>query len=177
MGKRRKFWVTCGPIDVTWRIYDPLSYYPSMTMRLCWQALAVATIFSTSLSAAEPDTDLLAKMSGKCSILRIAGRDYTCRAVAFFHNEEGRANFTIALDDPTDETHIITFSGENGRRSQDNLYQLPIDRILLNSKDRPKGDGLPVPFVELSTGMCKQVGNFATKQVSSISCTAMDKDD
>jgi hypothetical protein len=123
----------------------------------------------------ELDTDIFALMSGKCSTLKIAGRDFACRSVAFFHSEQGRTNFTIALDDPTDDSHIISFSGENGRREQDNLYELPIDRMLLNSKSRPKVDGLPVPFVEFSTGTCKQVGNFAMRQVSSISCNAMDR--
>jgi hypothetical protein len=47
--------------------------------------------------------------------------------------------------------------------------------MLLNSKDRPKVDGLPVPFVELSAGLCKQLGSFATRQVSSVSCSATDK--
>jgi hypothetical protein len=79
------------------------------------------------------------------------------------------------LDDPADNSHVISFSGVNGRREQDNLYELPIDRMLLNSKDRPKVDGLPVPFVELSAGICKQLGILATGQVSRISCTAMDK--
>src|SRR5258708_3714964 len=114
-------------------------------------------------------------MSGKCSTLKVSGRDFSCRAVAFFQSEQGRANFTIALDDAADDRHIITFSGAIGRRGQDNLYELQIDRMLLNSKDRPKVDGLPVPFVELSAGICRQLGNFATGQVSSISCTAMDK--
>jgi len=122
----------------------------------------------------EPDTIILAFMSGKCSKLKIAGRDFACRAVAFYQTEQGRANFTIALDDPNDDTHIITFSGENARREQDNLYELSVDRMLLKSKDRPKVDGLPVPFVESSTGICKQLGNFATGQVSSISCIATD---
>jgi hypothetical protein len=160
-----------------------------MTMRLCWQVFAVATIFFATPAVAEPshgsrpnetkpqepDADIFALMSGKCSTLKIAGRDFACRAVAFFHSEQGRTNFTIALDDPTDDSHVVSFSGENGRREQDNLYELPIDRMLLNSKDRPKVDGLPVPFVELSAGICKQLGNFATRQVSSISCTATDK--
>src|SRR5882762_10171348 len=121
----------------------------------------------------EPDTIVLAFMSGKCSKLKIAGRDFACRAVAFYQTEQGRANFTIALDDPADNTHIVTFSGENARKEQDNLYELSVDRMLLKSKDRPKADGLPVPLVESSTGSCKQIGNFATSPVSSVSCTAM----
>lgn len=36
-------------------------------------------------------------------------------------------------------------------------------------------DDLPVPSAELATGTCKQIGNFALLQVSSISCTATDK--
>ena len=123
----------------------------------------------------EPVTIVLAIMSGKCTTLKIAGRDYRCRAIAFFQTEEGRANFVIALDDPSDNNHIITFSGDNGRRPQDNLYELPIDRMLVRTKDRPKVDGLPVPRVELSAGMCKQLGVFASRQVSSITCSAVDK--
>jgi hypothetical protein len=161
-------------------------------MRLCWQALAVAVTCSTTTPSVaepsartiiplsnetkprEPETDLFALMSGTCSTLKIAGRDFTCKAVAFFHGEQGRTNFTVALDDPADNSHIISFSGENGQRRQDNLYELPIDQMLLSSKDRPKVDGLPVPFVELSAGICKQLGSFAAGQVSSISCTAVD---
>ena len=114
-------------------------------------------------------------MSGKCSTLKVAGRDFTCRAVAFFQTEEGRANFTVALDDPNDDSHIITFSGDNGRRPEANLYELPIDRMLLKSKDRPKADGLPVPSIESTAGMCTQVGNFVTLELSSITCSAVDK--
>lgn len=123
----------------------------------------------------EPNTIMFAAMSGKCSILKVAGRDFKCRAVAYYQTEEGRGNFVIALDDPTDDRHVITFSGENGRRPVDNLYELPIDRMLLKSKDRPRVDGLPVPSVELTSGMCKQLGSFEKKQVSSISCSAADK--
>jgi hypothetical protein len=170
-------------------------------MRLCWQALAVALVFLATPSGAEPygsrlleparnsrpviavanedkrqdpDTDILALPSGKCSTLKIAGRDFACRAVAFFQNEQGRANFVIALDDPADGSHIVTFSGNNGRRERDDLYELQIDRMLLNSKDRPKVDGLPVPVVELSTGTCKLLGNLKTTGISSIACTATD---
>ena len=130
---------------------------------------------ANELRPQEPDTDLFALISGTCSTLRVAGRDYACRSVAYAHSTHGRAYFTIALDDPADHNHIISFSGENGRRSQDNLYELTVDRMLLNSKNRPKVDGLPVPFVELSAGRCTQLGNFAAGQVSSIACTATDK--
>ena len=182
-------------IDVKRYLFDPLmSYQPTMSMRLCWQVFAVATIFLSTPSVAEPqdiqnlkrysatakaslrpDIDMFASMTGKCSTLRIAGRDFACRSVAFFHNQHGRANFTIVLDDPTDDSHIISFSGENSQREQDDLYELSVDRMLLISKDRPKVDGLPVPLVELSDGICHQLGSFAMGLVSSISCTAMDK--
>ena len=134
-----------------------MSYQPDMTMKFCRQAFALAIIFiamparaSDELQRQEPDTVIFAMMSGKCSTLKVAGRDFACRAVAFFQTEEGRANFTVALDDPDDGSHIITFSGDNGRRPDANLYELPIDRMLLKSKDRPKADGLPVPSVESS---------------------------
>ena len=159
-----------------------MSYQPNMTKRSRPQALALAILLmatpavaSDELQRQEPDTIVFAMMSGKCSTLKVAGRDFTCRAVAFFQTEEGRANFTVALDDPNDDSHIITFSGDNGRRPEANLYELPIDRMLLKSKDRPKADGLPVPSIESTAGMCTQVGNFVTLEVSSVSCTATDK--
>jgi hypothetical protein len=159
-----------------------ISYQPGMTMKLCRRAFALAIIFiamparaSDELQRQQPDTVIFAMMSGKCSTLKVAGRDFACRAVAFFQTEEGRANFTVALDDPNDDSHIITFSGDNGRRPEANLYELPIDRMLLKSKDRPKADGLPVPSVEATAGLCKQVGNFVTLELSSITCSAVDK--
>lgn len=124
-----------------------------------------------------PDIDLYALMSGSCRTLRVDGRDFPCKAVAFFHSEKGRAHFTVALDDPADESHIIAFSGINGRRSrvQQDLYELPVDRMLLNSKDRPKVDGIPVPASETSAGVCRQIGNFAALQVASVTCQATDQ--
>ena len=159
-----------------------MSYQPAMIMQFYRQAFALAIIFiamparaEDELPRPEPDTIIFAMMSGKCSTLKVAGRDFACRAVAFFQTEEGRANFTVALDDPDDGSHIITFSGDNGRRPNANLYELPIDRMLLKSKDRPKADGLPVPSVESTAGLCKQVGNFVTLELSSITCSAVDK--
>jgi Fe-S cluster biogenesis protein NfuA len=169
-------------------------------MRLRWQVFIVALIWSAAPSVAkpflvpfmervtpllmfasgaieqqEPDAVIFVRMSGRCNILRIAGDDYKCRAVTFLQNEEGRAKYTIAVDDPNDASHVISFSGDNGRRPQENLYELPIDRMLLQNKDRPKADGLPVASIELASGICKQIGSFNAQQISSVSCTAVDK--
>jgi hypothetical protein len=152
-------------------------------MRACWRVVAVAVIFVLTGSGPlvadepvphEPDVDMFASMAGRCSTLRVAERDFVCATVAFFHSPGGRSSFTVPLNDPDDDSHIITFSGEKSKRERDNLYELSIDQMLLKSKDRPKVDGLPVPSVVLSTGTCKQVGNFAAQQVSSITCDATD---
>jgi len=147
-------------------------------MLIRWPAAAIAfasfSVFSVAPLANEIETDLFASMGGKCVTLKVAERDFACTSVAFSHRPGGRSGFTVPLDDPGDDSHIITFSGENGKRGQDNLYELPIDRMLLKSKDTPKVDGLPMPSVELSTGQCKQIGNLAAQQVSSVSCIATD---
>lgn len=118
--------------------------------------------------------DLLALMSGQCKTLKIAGREFGCKTVAYAHGDKGRVNFAVAVDDPADDSHVVSFSGENGKRADDNSYELPIDRMLLNSKDRPRVDGLPVPAEQTSTGVCRQTGNFAARQVNSITCSATD---
>lgn len=152
-------------------------------MRIRWRVAAVVfmsfSVTSVAVFADEtewhgPEIDMFASMSGTCSTLKIAERDFSCTTVAFSHSPGGRSGFTVPLNDPDDDSHIVTFSGEKSKREQDNLYELSIDRILLKSKDRPKVDGLPTPSVELSTGACKQIGNFATQQVSSVSCDAAD---
>lgn len=160
----------------------PMPYQRRMTMRSFRWMFAVAAMSvampadaSDELQRQEPDTIIFAMMSGKCRTLKVAGRDLPCRAVAFFQTEEGRANFTIAINDPRDDSHIITFSGDNGRRPEPNVYELPIDRMMFKSKDRPKADGLPVPAIEPAAGLCKQVGNFVTLELSSISCSAVDR--
>ena len=160
-----------------------MSYRSSVKMRLFWMACAIAVNFLAASTVThaedpkhqEPVTIVLAVMSGKCTTLKVAGRDFRCRAIAFFQTDEGRANFVIALDDPADNSHIITFSGDRGVRSQDDLYELPIDEMQLKSSDRPKLDGLPVPLIEGSTGNCKLIGSLASQQVSSISCSATNK--
>ena len=152
-------------------------------MRICWRVAAVAlmsfsitsvALFADAVERVGPEIDMFASMTGRCSTLKVAERDFSCTSVAFSHSPGGRSGFIVPLNDPDDDSHIITFSGEIAKRSQDNLYELSIDRMLLKSKDRPKVDGLPVPSVEQSTGTCKQIGNFAAQQVSSVSCSATD---
>jgi hypothetical protein len=130
------------------------------------------TLVADEANPQEPDAIIFALMSGKCTTFKIAGQRFNCRAVAFFQTEDGRANYTVAVDDPVDDSHTVTFSGDNGRRAGD-LYELPIDRMQLKSKDRPKADGLPVPLVEPSGGNCKQNGSFITRQISTIFCSAI----
>jgi hypothetical protein len=121
------------------------------------------------------DIDLIVTMSGRCTRLKIAGRDLPCRAVKYFHSRGGRGYFTIAIDDPADKGHVVSFSGENSRREGESVFELMIDQMLLNSSERPKVDGLRVPLVEPSSGTCRQIGTLASGMISKISCTAADK--
>ncbi|MGJ5153716.1 hypothetical protein [Bradyrhizobium sp. HKCCYLR1023] len=148
----------------------------AVALSLCLSApcLAQQPMPVTSSPEERPDIDLYALMSGTCRTAKVDGREFSCKTVAFFHSEKGRAHFTVALNDPADESHIIAFSGINGRRSIQNVYELPIDRMLLNSKHRPKVDGIPVPATKSSAGMCHQVGNFAMLKVTSVTCSAKD---
>ncbi len=129
-------------------------------MRLCRPVLAVLAISLASPCFAETSEpirvnnppaqqnafiDLLALMSGHCKTFKVAGSPFACKTVAYAHGDKGRVNFAVAVDDPSDDSHVVSFSGENGKRADDNSYELPIDRMLLNSQDRPRVDGLPVP--------------------------------
>jgi hypothetical protein len=146
-------------------------------MRICWRAVAIVvylSIDSVALRAQGIESDVFATMAGKCSTLKVAERNFACTSMAFSHSPGGRSAFTVPLNDPEDENHIITFSGETGKR-QDNLYELPIDRVLLKSKDSPKAEGLPIASVEPSSGKCTQIGNLAMQQVSSVSCVVTDE--
>ncbi|MDH2402905.1 hypothetical protein QCM77_23530 [Bradyrhizobium sp. SSUT18] len=165
-------------------------------MRLCRPVLAAAALVATFVPLASPCfaessapipvnnppgqqnafVDLLALMSGHCKTLKVAGRTFGCKTVAYAHGDRGRVNFAVAVDDPSDDNHVVSFSGENGKRADDNSYELPIDRMLLNSKDRPKVDGLPVPAEQTSTGLCRQTGNFAAKKVTDVTCSATDSE-
>ena len=121
------------------------------------------------------DIDLIVGLSGKCTVFRAAGQNLPCRAVKYFHGESGRAYFTIAVEDPADKGRIVSFTGDKSRRDRNDFYELTIDQVLLNSKDRPLAGGVRVPRVEPSNGVCKQIGDIDTKQIKSVSCVATDK--
>jgi hypothetical protein len=122
------------------------------------------------------DIDLVVGLSGRCTVFRAAGQNLPCRAVKYFHGESGRAYFTIAVDDPADKGRIVSFSGDKARRDKNDFYELGIDQVLLNSRERPLIDGIRVPRVELSTGTCKQSGDIDSKLIKSVSCVATDRE-
>ena len=184
----------CGSI-VIGRHVSVAPWHMSLTMRLCRKVLPATLVASTAIlvSPCFAETsipipvnnppaqqtafiDLLALMSGHCKTLKVAGRTLACKTVAYAHGDKGRVNFAVAVDDPSDHSHVVSFSGENGKRADDNSYELPIDRMLLNSKDRPKVDGLPVPAEQASTGVCRQTGNFAARKVNDVTCSATDNE-
>ena len=129
---------------------------------------------AADLEHQEPDIDIYALMTGNCRTLKVGAQNFACKTIGFFHGLRGRVSFTVVLDDPSDDHHIVSFSGRGGQRTENNVLNLPIDRVFLNSKDRPKQDGVPVPLPVASTGSCKQVGSLATRQISAISCSATD---
>jgi hypothetical protein len=145
--------------------------------RAAFDALAPAR--PIVLAAADEETtydiDLVVGLSGKCTVFRAAGRNLPCRAVKYFHGESGRGYFTIAVDDPADKGRIVSFSGDKARRDGDDFYELTLDRVLLNSKERPFVGGVRVPRVEPSNGTCKQTGDIDSKQIKTVSCVATDK--
>jgi len=171
-----------GETDVVRRLTGVGAAQTASIARLVRHALVIAGCLAATASfaqsptseEADPAVDLYALMPGTCTTLKINGRDFACKMVAYFHTEKGRADFTVPLDDPADDSHVISFSGDHGRRTQENLYVLAVDRMLTKSKERPKVDGLPVPAVQSSSGLCKQLGNFAAGKVTSISCSATD---
>jgi hypothetical protein len=122
------------------------------------------------------DIDLVVGLSGRCTTFRAAGQNLPCRAVKYFHGESGRAYFTIAVDDPADKGRIVSFSGDKARRDRNDFYELGIDQVLLNSRERPLVDGIRVPRLEPSSGTCKQTGDIESKQIKSVSCVATDRE-
>jgi hypothetical protein len=122
------------------------------------------------------DIDMIVTFSGRCTTFRAAGQNLPCRAVKYFHGQSGRAYFTIAIDDPTDKGHILSFSGEKARREKDDFYELAIDQMLLNSKDRPRVNAVRVPLVKPANGICRQFGDVEKKRITALSCVATDKD-
>ena len=154
---------------------QPLPKFPEKSTSPQRFSLPVIFRMKSATELLNSNIDLSALMMGKCKTLKVEGRDLNCKSISYFHTKDDRENFTITLDDLEDDAHTVSFSGQGGRQISDDAFELPIDRMLLNSKDRPKIGGLPTPQVEASAGICKQAGNLSAKRISSVSCTAMDR--
>ncbi len=141
--------------------------------------LAFLVMFGAGGNAnAQPaDIEISALMKGRCE-LSIGDKRYGCKTAAYFLTS-GRANFTVALDDSEDDGHVVSFSGSGtgGKITDNKAYALAIERMLLNSKHQPKANGLPVPIIKAAKGICLQTGNFAARQVQTITCSATDEAD
>ncbi|RTL77234.1 MAG: hypothetical protein EKK35_17875 [Bradyrhizobiaceae bacterium] len=135
--------------------------------------LAMVFVCSTA-HAQQADIEISALMKGRCQAA-VANKSYNCKPVSYMITGN-RALFTMALDDPEDDGRVLSFSGSrsDGEISPEKAYELKIDRMLLNSKDRPKVQGVPVPLIKQAKGKCSQTGDFARRQVQVISCTATD---
>jgi hypothetical protein len=138
------------------------------------RAETAAPSIAADIERQDPDIDVYALMSGSCPTLKVAGQAFGCSTVGFFHGLHGRVSFTVVIDDPSDDSHIVSFSGPGSRQAAVNVYNLSVDRVFLNSKERPRENGVPVPLPVASTGSCKQIGNLVTGLVSSIACNATD---
>ena len=136
--------------------------------------LAIPILFCTGagLSAQPADIEISALMKGRCQAA-VANKSYTCRPVSYIITGS-RALFTMVLDDSEDDGRAISFSGSrsDGTIALDKSYELPIDRMLVNSKARPRRNDLPVPLIQQATGRCIQTGDFSGRQVRTVSCTA-----
>jgi hypothetical protein len=137
---------------------------------------APASIVRVAAADENYDIDMIVTFSGRCTTFRAAGASLPCRAVKYFHGQGGRAYFTIAIDDPTDKGHILSFSGEKARREKNDFYELTIDQMLINSKDRPRVNAVRVPLVKPANGVCKQYGDVEKKRITAVSCVATDRD-
>jgi len=94
----------------------------------CWRVAAVAFISFPIASVAlladeverhEPEIDMFASMAGKCSTMKVAERDFGCTSVQHSsHSPGGRSGFIVPLNDPDDDTHIITFRVKKVRESK-----------------------------------------------------------
>lgn len=161
------------PLMTFWaRRFLRLMSYSFVSISLFFGSVLAQTDGIIPKADEQPGVDLFALMSGTCTILNVAGHDFGCKAVGFFHTVRGRSTFSVAINDPDDESHVVSFSGESGRRSQQNVFELQVDKVLIATNRSPKVDGLPVPGVDLSAGVCRQMGNFAALQVGSVACSA-----
>jgi hypothetical protein len=158
------------------RFFSPIYALVLLALTSPLLAEAAPPPMAADIERQDPDIDIYALIPGHCPTLKIAGQNFACKTIGFFHGLHGRVSYTVVLDDPADDNHVISFSGPGSRQAVANFYYLSVDRVFLNSKDRPREDGVPIPLPVTSTGNCKQVGSLLARQISSIACNATDGD-
>ncbi|RTL67099.1 MAG: hypothetical protein EKK42_15075 [Pseudonocardiaceae bacterium] len=144
--------------------------------RSCFLLSWLGIVYSAHAGAAPLDNTKQALLfKGKCTFAIKGQQSFTCKGVSFWLFDNGRANFTVAFDDPDDDGHVISFSGQSQPQISKKSYTLVVDRVLLNSQGRPKHNGLPVPQIKGATGICNQTGGSAAGSVQKIMCMASNK--
>ena len=97
-------------LDLGWSYWRRHLLEESIAVAFIFLSLAASGAYSTDEPERHaPDIDMFASMAGKCTSVKVADRDFVCASVAFFHSPGGRSSFTIPLNDPDDDSHIITF--------------------------------------------------------------------
>ncbi len=89
-----------------------LARVPSRPQSSVWPALAIAgPVYDVDMSCA----DVQHRRN-----VNIAGRSFTCKAVALFHTQRGRSGFCRRPRAvPADNSHIISFSGESVGKTEE----------------------------------------------------------
>jgi TonB family protein len=155
---------------------QPLPKIPeSMTEDKLKFTLHLVYRLSKSAMARAADTELAAFMAGKCNSASVGGQTMSCKYAAYSLTKSGRSNFKIALEDSEDARRAIAFSGIEAKKPQSDIYEVSIDKILLYSKDRPKDEGEIDPLMKAAAGTCRQVGDFARRKLSNLTCAATDE--
>ena len=148
---------------------------PSQALALAILLIAMPAVASDELQRQEPDTIIFAMMSGKCRTLKVAGRDLHLPGRSFLP-DRGRQGEFYGRDQRSQGRqpyhHVFRRQRAKARSQRIRTADRPDAAEI---QGRPKADGLPVPSIEPAAGICKQVGNFVTLELSSISCTATDK--
>ena len=72
--------------NLGWGYFSCASVGEWPPLRSCSLQLNSVAIFADEVEWHEPEIDMFASMTGKCSTLKVAERDFSCTTVAFSHS-------------------------------------------------------------------------------------------